>query len=187
MTDPAPTNRRRLGAALGALATAAAVVMTAPGTAHAGRAHYFSPYFEIRNVATGKCLEVADWRTDDRAPVRQWTCTGGANQLWSNSNYGLLKNKNSGKCLDVPYSSTVWGTQPIQWSCADPSNLANQTWSVPGVNRPSPNTVYTQLGLVLDVYGYDPSDGAPVVTWGANGGDNQLWIGLDPQISLPRF
>ncbi|MFE7189358.1 RICIN domain-containing protein [Kitasatospora sp. NPDC057541] len=178
---------RRLGAALGAFVAAAAAVLVSPGAAHAGRVHRFSPYFEIRNVATGKCLEVADWSTADRAPVRQWTCTGGANQQWSNSNYGLLTNLHSGKCLDVPWDSTAWGTQLMQWPCIELGTPYGQSWRTPGVGRPSPNTVPTPLGLVLDVYGYDTSDGAPVVTWGANGGDNQLWIGIDPQITLPSF
>ena len=34
------------------------------------------------NVNSGKCLEVADWRTDNGAPVRQWDCTGQPNQQW---------------------------------------------------------------------------------------------------------
>ncbi|WP_353962706.1 RICIN domain-containing protein [Streptomyces sp. NBC_00572] len=34
------------------------------------------------NVHSGKCLEVADWRTDNGDPVRQWDCTGQPNQQW---------------------------------------------------------------------------------------------------------
>ncbi|MGA5821538.1 RICIN domain-containing protein [Kitasatospora sp. NPDC094028] len=40
------------------------------------------------------------------------------------------------------------------------------------------------LGLVLDVPGSDPADGTPVVTWGANGGANQIWTGLRPRVDL---
>ncbi|MER7708810.1 RICIN domain-containing protein [Kitasatospora sp. NPDC097605] len=185
MNASTPARRLRPGAALGALLTAAATVLAAPGTAHAGRITYYSPYFEIRNTATGKCLEVADWRTDGGAPIRQWTCTGGANQRWKGSNTGFLVNLNSGLCLDIPGASTAWGVQPIQWTCTLYTPPQNQSWQTPGVNRPSPNTVPNILGPVLDVYGYDPSDGAPVVTWGANGGANQIWIGLNPRVDLP--
>ncbi|MEU3505025.1 RICIN domain-containing protein [Streptomyces hundungensis] len=36
----------------------------------------------FHNAQSGKCLEIADWRTDNGAPARQWDCTGGANQMW---------------------------------------------------------------------------------------------------------
>ncbi|MEU9048230.1 MULTISPECIES: RICIN domain-containing protein [unclassified Kitasatospora] len=85
MTGPAPTRRHRTHAALLALAAALAIALpvAAPGTAHAEQIPRYTPAFEPRNQATGKCLEVADWRTDDGAPVRQWTCHGGANQAWT--------------------------------------------------------------------------------------------------------
>ncbi|WP_243437982.1 RICIN domain-containing protein [Streptomyces sp. FH025] len=144
----------------------------------------YTPAFELRNEATGKCLEVADWRTDAGAPVRQWTCHGGANQQWTANSNRLLINKNSGMCLDVPGVSTVWGTQAIQWDCGMFTRPANQRWSVPGVNAPSTGHLSSDVGLLLDVSGSSPADGAPVITWGANGGANQNWTGLQPRIDF---
>ncbi|MFE2111539.1 RICIN domain-containing protein [Kitasatospora sp. NPDC059463] len=185
MTHAAPARRRRLGAALGALVAAAAAVLTAPGTASAGVT--YTPPFELRNTATGKCLEVADWRTDVGAPVRQWTCTGGANQQWIVNNGSFVLNQHSSLCLDIPGRSTAWGVQLIQYTCSSMGYPPNQRWHVPGVSQPSTGPVTSFLETVLDVYGFDPSDGAPVVTWGANGGDNQTWAGLVPRFSMPPF
>ncbi|WP_380283299.1 RICIN domain-containing protein [Kitasatospora purpeofusca] len=175
MTDPAPTHRRRTRAALLALAAALATALpiAGTGTAHAGQTG--APiFFEVRNLATGKCLEVADWRTDDGAPVRQWTCTGGSNQIWT-PNGQQLRNVHSAECLDIPGASRVWGTQVIQWPCSTSPWATNQQWSFPFPGRYSLPGYFSSLDLVLDVPGGDPSDGVPVVTWGANEGANQKW------------
>ncbi|MFB6889093.1 RICIN domain-containing protein [Kitasatospora sp. NPDC056327] len=167
---------RRTRATLLTLVTglAAALPLAAPGAAHAEQIPSPKPYHvEFRNLATGKCLEVADQRTDDGAPVRQWSCHGGLSQRWRTWGDGILVNEYSRKCLDVPGFSTVWGTRPVQWTCSG-VRQNNQEWTTPGVNAPSPGFL-SSLGLVLDVAGYDPSDGATVTLWGANGGANQLW------------
>ncbi|MFE2721563.1 RICIN domain-containing protein [Kitasatospora sp. NPDC059327] len=184
MTDPAPLPGHRVRATLLSLAAALATALpvTAPGAAHAEQIPRYTLAFELRNHATGKCLEVADWRTDRGAPVRQWTCTGGANQQWTANSNTLLFNKHSSLCLDVPGAGTVWGTQVIQWECGLWTRPANQRWNVPGVNTPSTGYLASDLRLVLDVPGSDPADGTPVVTWGANGGANQTWTGLQPPI-----
>ncbi|MFC8451589.1 RICIN domain-containing protein [Kitasatospora sp. NPDC057223] len=184
MNDPAPTRRHRTHAALLALTAglATALPMAAPDVARAEQIPHFTAPFELRNLATGKCLEVADWRTDNGAPVRQWTCHGGANQLWFANSNNVLSNRNSSKCLDVPGASTVWGTQVIQWDCGLRSY--NQRWSIPGVNNPSISQLGSAVGLVLDVPGSDPADGTPIVTWGANGGTNQSWIGNQPRVDF---
>ncbi|MFB7469611.1 RICIN domain-containing protein [Kitasatospora sp. NPDC056184] len=176
MTDPAPTHRRRTRAALLALtaALATALPIAGTGTAHAEHSHPTYPLVAFVNAATGKCLEVADVRKDDGAPVRQWTCTSGNNQKWTVYGSSLI-NLWSGKCLDIPGFSTVWGTRPIQWTCT--SQQDNQRWLVPDVSAPLPGYL-SSLGLVLDVAGFDPADGATVATWGANGGANQLWYAV---------
>ncbi|MEV6973778.1 RICIN domain-containing protein [Kitasatospora sp. NPDC093806] len=179
-TRPHPHPRshaRRLGAALGGLATAAALVLASPGTAQALPENFIrvSPPFELRNDATGKCLEVADWRRDEGAPVRQWTCTGGDNQKWFSTNYGDLRNLHSHRCLDIPRASTVWGTQAVQWGC---NFGANQRWSF-DPHRGSFRAGHS-WNLLLDLAGSSPRDGAPVIQWGDNGGTNQEWTGYQP-------
>ncbi|MFD9302183.1 RICIN domain-containing protein [Streptomyces sp. NPDC060048] len=85
----------------------------------------------IKNGASGQCLEVADWRTDNGAPVRQWGCTGGADQrwdivpTWSYSNVSVIRNVYSGKCLEIADWRTDYSAQARQWNC---SGGANQHW-----------------------------------------------------------
>ncbi|MFD8753917.1 RICIN domain-containing protein [Kitasatospora sp. NPDC059577] len=167
---PAPlTTARRLlvTAALG-LATAAATVPAAPAASASQAGQY-----RISNVVTGKCLEVADWRTDDGAPVRQWTCTGGANQQWTSGPGSTIVNVHSGKCLEVPGFSTAGGTRIDQWTC---NGGSNQGWfdSTQGPGHPH---VYANVnsGLRLDLYGGSPEDGTPVIQWPLNGSGNQAW------------
>ncbi|MET9399242.1 RICIN domain-containing protein [Kitasatospora sp. NPDC002965] len=176
-------SRLASGAAVLALASGLAVTGSASAAASEQIPSY-TPYFELFNHSTGKCLEVSDWRRDAGAPVRQWTCTGGANQQWAANSNGFLVNRNSGLCLDIPGGSTVWGERPVQSHCAPRPASGSQRWYVPGVNSDPVGTVGNGNGLVLDVAGYDASDGAPVIQWGANGGLNQLWTGLRPPVRL---
>ncbi|MFH8221996.1 RICIN domain-containing protein [Streptomyces sp. NPDC018057] len=84
----------------------------------------------IANYNSGKCLEIADWRTDNGAPARQWDCTGGNNQLWyvtDSSGIGTtLVNKNSGKCLEIADWRTDDGAPARQWDC---TGNRNQEWN----------------------------------------------------------
>ncbi|WP_328940406.1 RICIN domain-containing protein [Streptomyces sp. NBC_00250] len=80
------------------------------------------------NAYSGKCLEVADWRTDNGAPVRQWDCTGQPNQRWMVrvSTHGVVVvNKHSGKCLEVADWRTDNGAPVRQWDC---TGQPNQQW-----------------------------------------------------------
>ena len=36
----------------------------------------------ITNQNSGKCLDVADWSTNDGGRIQQWTCAGTANQAY---------------------------------------------------------------------------------------------------------
>ncbi|MFJ4585496.1 RICIN domain-containing protein [Streptomyces echinatus] len=86
----------------------------------------------LRNHNSWKCLEVADWRKDNGAPVRQWECTGGANQQWYrwlyNGGYAFI-NVNSGQCLEVADWSTANGAAVRQWTCGG-GPQGNQMWYV---------------------------------------------------------
>lgn len=126
------TNRTGLATAAAVLALTGGTVLAAPP---AGAA---TTDFGPAEIRTGMyagpddlCLEVADWRTDDGAPVRIWTCTGGANQKWTRTADGWI-NLNSGKCLEIPAFSTTPGTQADQWTC---NGGGNQQWSDPPVSH----------------------------------------------------
>ncbi|MGW1072874.1 RICIN domain-containing protein [Streptomyces sp. NPDC002537] len=59
--------------------------------------------YQIVNVNSGKCLEIADSRKDVGAPVQQWTCVPGvATQLWLQQD-GHLINANSGAGLEFEH------------------------------------------------------------------------------------
>ncbi|MGW7099714.1 RICIN domain-containing protein [Streptomyces sp. NPDC054883] len=87
----------------------------------------------IINQNSGKCLEVADWSQANGATVRQWTCSGGANQKWFpafNATGKVYMNKNSGKLLEIADWSQSNGALARQWSggFADGGVQANQAW-----------------------------------------------------------
>ena len=88
------------------------------------------PEYEIHNIHSGKCLDIAGPSTADGATIHQWTCLSGqASQRFYIEDKGngqsQIRSSYSGKCLDV----NAWGTQDgakiIQWSC---SGGNNQKW-----------------------------------------------------------
>ncbi|GAA4598851.1 hypothetical protein BJY16_002864 [Actinoplanes octamycinicus] len=63
--------------------------------------------FEFTNARSGKCLTDLGLPNDSNT-VRQWTCSGSANQWWravrvstTNANWVELVNMGSGRCLDA--------------------------------------------------------------------------------------
>ncbi|GAB7185136.1 RICIN domain-containing protein [Kitasatospora sp. Ki12] len=172
--------RSRLAAATTVLATAVATAVAAPAVALTTPAAPAAADFGPAEIRTGMyagpndlCLEVADWRTDNGAPVRIWTCTGGANQKWTQTATGWI-NQYSGKCLEIPAYSTTWGTQAGQWTC---NGGTNQKWSDPPASHPGTprRIVNANSGLVLDVSGGALADGTPVIQWEYSAGANQFW------------
>ncbi|MFI0722204.1 RICIN domain-containing protein [Streptomyces sp. NPDC021224] len=99
---------------------------------------------QLVNENSGKCLEIADWRTDNGAPARQWDCTGGANQKWFETTdyYGrhTYVNQNSGKCLEIADWRTDNGAPARQWDC---TGGANQRWyfDTIGVGQDEPSYI----------------------------------------------
>ena len=117
---------------LGATTVAAGLVLGA-GTSPASAA---TPH-PLRNHNSGKCLEIADWRTDNGAPARQWDCTGGANQAWSYREVGpgippdaniaeYLLNLNSLRLLEIADWRTDNGAPARQWISG--GRQANMEW-----------------------------------------------------------
>ncbi|MFB6892176.1 RICIN domain-containing protein [Kitasatospora sp. NPDC056327] len=181
--------RRRAAVRAGAVAAGAMLVLSGQ-TAAASAAVMGSgdppatwgPYQYV-NRSSGKCLEVADWRLDEWAPVRQWDCTGGNNQKWKlvgrndvERSFWKMVNVHSGKCLHWPPvgGRSPWGgTELIQLSCAQ-----DTLWSIPEPYGPeAENTVIGAGydGLVLEIGGFSGAQGAPAQLWWSNGGANQLW------------
>ncbi|MES2830672.1 MAG: ricin-type beta-trefoil lectin domain protein [Pseudomonadota bacterium] len=70
------------------------------------------------------CLDVQGAGKTNGTPVMLWTCHGGDNQKWEQSNNRLVVYGN--KCLDVPGGNTKDGTGLIIWDCQAGNN--NQRW-----------------------------------------------------------
>lgn len=82
--------------------------------------------YRIRNAYTNKCLEVADSRLDNGAPVQQWACEPIDTQRWILDyedwtwRTSTLVNLNSRKCLEIPDAGIGQnGALAHQWQCGD--------------------------------------------------------------------
>jgi hypothetical protein len=141
--------------------------------------------YAVINSQSSKVLDVGFASKVDGAPIQQSAYVGGEHQQWvllpaegappAAASSGLFRvvAQHSGKCLDLPGKTLVMGTQLQQWDCNGTS--AQTFWFVPqnGVHR-----IVTATGQVLDVSGASNADGAPVLQWEWNNGDNQRWLVL---------
>ena len=75
----------------------------------------------IRNINSGKCLEISDSSLDDGAIAQQWSCLGQPGMYWriqtASNGLSTIVNVNSGKCLEISDSSLDDGEKAQQWSC----------------------------------------------------------------------
>jgi len=74
-----------------------------------------------------KCLDIANWATENGAVVHLWTCHPNdkpENQQWNLDSNGHIVSKLNGKCLEVK-GNIQEGSTTQMWDCAD---QANQKW-----------------------------------------------------------
>ena len=135
---------------------------------------------EIKNGYSALCMDVTNQATWAGAPIQQWSCWGGANQVFDiyffDDGSVAMKNHNSGMCITDPNAGV--GYQVYQYPCAfDSSQRFYQRSAVYGyVNW---QNVYD--GLLLEDYNWSTSNGGVVDVWTSNGGGyNQMWIGTCP-------
>ncbi|WP_457028715.1 RICIN domain-containing protein [Kitasatospora sp. P5_F3] len=131
----------------------------------------------LGNAGSPHCLEIADWRTDNGAPARQWDCLYGASQQWSLTAgpAGSLVNVHSGKCLEIADWRTDNGAPARQWGC---TGGASQQWSwthVPGTGYVLRNA---HSGKCLEIDGRVYGNGALGQQWDCWNGNNQIWYPL---------
>ncbi|NUP49070.1 MAG: ricin-type beta-trefoil lectin domain protein [Catenulispora sp.] len=125
---------------------------------------------ELHAVGAGKCLDDPNSSTTGGTQMQIYTCSGGANQLFTHTASGALSLTVNGTtlCLDANGKGTTNGTKVIIYSC---NGQTNQQW-----NLNSNGTVTgVQSGLCLDVTGASTANGALVELWTCNGGSNQQW------------
>ncbi|WAC75571.1 RICIN domain-containing protein [Roseateles sp. SL47] len=85
--------------------------------------------YRLRNVASGKLLDVAGAATAAGTAVQQWPDTEGGNQHFLPTADGMavqLKALHSHQCLDVTAERTDAGAPIQQWDCG--AGKANQLW-----------------------------------------------------------
>ncbi|MET9611143.1 RICIN domain-containing protein [Streptomyces sp. NPDC006512] len=136
----------------------------------------------IVNFNSYLCLEVADWRKDNGAPVRQWGCTNGANQKWwatpvANESASWIFNRNadvsaSYKCLEIADWSKANGAPARMFDC---TGGANQKW----VYMPYGSTYRwknVHSGKCLEIADWGTGYGGQARQWECTNGANQSWL-----------
>lgn len=138
---------------------------------------WWGPY-TLRNVHSGKCLDMTGYEDGDRAD--QYRCLdGNPSQAWyewqymgdGSISFFLLGNSATGKCITGLYGK---GQIVYQQSCYE---VSPETWY-----RTSDNLnqyVNDDSGMCLEVGGWATNDGADVITWDCLGNPNQLWLEYD--------
>ncbi|MFE2725809.1 RICIN domain-containing protein [Kitasatospora sp. NPDC059327] len=133
--------------------------------------------FRFINNSSLKCLEVADWRTDDGAPVRQWDCSSGDNQQWrlADAPGGYvgqvsLINVYSGKCVYFDGGGQPVGGELLkQFTCDN-----TQRWSMASYGG-SASRMFSVENMNMEIGGFSNAQGAPAQLWWRNSGANQQW------------
>ncbi len=137
-----------------------------------GRAQYGGL---IRNVNSGKCVDVFGSSASKNANVQQFSCNGGNNQRWEFVDLGngqyAIRNINSGLVLDVAGDSRANGAniQQFPWNGG-----ANQRWTTRG---PSNNfeLVNVNSGKCMEVQGGGKGNNVNVAQSQCNRARYQRW------------
>jgi hypothetical protein len=141
----------------------------------------------IRNVNSGKVIDVSGISTENGANISQWTYYGTENQQWIITHLGDGKHsilaRHTHKAMDVDGVSADPGANIHQW---DYVGGANQQWYILNNGDGSFTLQSVHSGLVLDVADWGTQDGANILQWNSHGGSNQKWTleSLSTEIQL---
>jgi subtilisin family serine protease len=142
-------------------------------------------YYTIRNVCSGKVLDVAGGGTANGTNVQQYSSNGTKAQQWiaspssNGSGFWVLSNVNSGKVLDIKGNSVANGANLQTWTANRTSaqDFAFESCAVSSLLTGSGNSyVIHNVGntaRVVDIGGNSSSDGANIQLYDANGTDAQ--------------
>lgn len=90
--------------------------------------------FEVRSVASGKCLEVENSGKQAGAAVQQWECTGGKQMRWQmvlvdhgRKIFQLRPMHTEDRCLDITGGDQKPGAKAQQWYC---NQTDAQLWQI---------------------------------------------------------
>lgn len=124
----------------------------------------------LHAVGAGKCLDIPNSSTTSGTQAQIYSCSGGANQVWTATASGQLTvySGSSQMCLDANGTGTVNGTKVIIWTC---NGQPNQQWT----RNVNGTITGVQSGLCLDVSGASTANGALVQLYACNGQSQQQW------------
>ncbi|MFF3430276.1 RICIN domain-containing protein [Streptomyces sp. NPDC002602] len=124
---------------------------------------------QIRNVNSGKCLEIVNSSKDNGALAQQWACGAQAGAKWefrptATAGVYQIVNVNSGKCLEIVNSSKDNGARAQQYTCFD---IPTMQWSI----KQAGSTVSLDIsnvnsGKTLEINNSSLDNGAPAQQWG---------------------
>jgi hypothetical protein len=160
----------------------------------------FENGYQLYNVNSGKCLEVAEKSYSNGAGIHQWECGDARTRqdqvftlvpTGSGYNYELVA-RHSNMCLDVINAGQGAGTGVQQYECLG-AGQTNQVWhGVPPVqNGSEPITLAAQhSGQCLDILSSATNNGANAVQNPCSGSGSQKWVlvPVEPnQVPLEAF
>ncbi|MEV6684067.1 RICIN domain-containing protein [Streptomyces sp. NPDC051130] len=123
---------------------------------------------QIRNVNSGKCLEISNSSKDDSAPAQQWACGAQAGARWefrptSTAGVYQIVNVNSGKCLEIANSNKDNGARAQQYTCKD---IPTMQWTIKqaGISV-SLDITNVNSGKTLEISNSSKDNGAPAQQW----------------------
>ncbi|WP_182885230.1 alpha-L-fucosidase [Microbispora sp. H10885] len=121
----------------------------------------------LRDVNSGRCLDVANVSQTNGAQTQIWDCNGGVNQRWATTGASELRVYGN-KCLDVNGAGTADGTSVIIWEC---NGQNNQKWRL----NSDGTVTAVGAGKCLDVSAFGTANGTKVQIWSCTGANNQKW------------
>ena len=143
--------------------------------------------YRIKNVNSGKVIDVPNGSTDNSVQVVQHDSNGNKWQLWKairhEDGYSFI-NVHTGKALDIANSSTAEGEKVSQYTY---NASAAQRYKL--VDKGSGKYAIMPIcsGWALDVYGWSKDNGVGIFQYAFHGGDNQLWTFESVDIKAPTF
>jgi hypothetical protein len=132
----------------------------------------------LKNVNSGKCVDVSGASTTAGANIQQWDCNSHTNQQFKFTDMGggVFKvqpmNSAGAQCMDVFQASLVNGGNIDQWSC---NGHTSQQFKLAQPSSGKFTITAVNSGKCLDVAGASLLRGANIQQWGCNGHNNQLF------------
>ncbi|MFC7844369.1 endo-1,4-beta-xylanase [Streptomyces sp. NPDC057382] len=120
---------------------------------------------QIKNAASGRCLDVPGTSTTDGTQLQLWDCHSGTNQQWAYTDAGELRVYGN-KCLDA--AGTGNGAKVQIYGCWGGDN---QKWRL----NSDGTIVGVQSGLCLDAVSAGTANGTLIQLYSCSGGGNQRW------------